>query len=439
VLILVLNERENLARLLPRLDTTLDKLGCTHEVVVVDGGSQDGTVELASSLGARVLVQEARGYGAALREGLAAARGEWILTLDADLSHDPDFIGKLWAARDRGEIVIASRYVKGGAAYMPLGRKVLSRVLNGVFAAGLALPVRDMSSGFRLYRAGIVRDIALEGRNFDVLEELLVKAYSAGWRVVEVPFTYYPRDHGSSHARILRFGMSLLRSFARLWVLRNSIASADYDERAYYSKIPFQRSWQRRRHRIVTTLARGAGRTLDVGCGSSVILQSLNYAVGLDADGGKLRYMRHCGAPLVRGDAIGLPFRDGSFDCVVCCHLLQHLPDEPSLLGELVRVLSDDGLLVIATPDHDSRVWRLIEPVYRLATPGGYQQHLESRYGTARLDALAAQHGLVATERAWVYQSEVIVALRKAKAEPGTSGRDTVSPGADAVRRAVHG
>src|SRR6267143_1795637 len=234
----VLNERDNVASLLPRLDQVLRQLDCTSEVVVVDGGSRDGTADLARSLGARVLVQRTPGYGGALREGFAAASGRYVLTLDADLSHDPDFVVKLWQERETADVVIASRYVRGGVAYMPLSRKLLSRTLNRFFALGLGLPVRDLSSGFRLYRASLLEELDLEGWSFDVLEEILVKAYAAGWRVSEVPFTYYPRDRGASHARIFRFGLALLFAFGRLWPLRNSIKSADYNERAFYSRIP---------------------------------------------------------------------------------------------------------------------------------------------------------------------------------------------------------
>ena len=87
----------------------------------------------------------------------------YILTLDADLSHDPDFIVKLWRSRERAEVVIASRYVRGGVAYMPRSRLILSRVLNAFFARGLGLPVRDLSSGFRLYRAAAVQGLAPRG------------------------------------------------------------------------------------------------------------------------------------------------------------------------------------------------------------------------------------------------------------------------------------
>jgi ubiquinone/menaquinone biosynthesis C-methylase UbiE len=333
--------------------------------------------------------------------------------LDADLSHDPDFIIKLWRAREQADVVIASRYVKGGVAYMPLNRKLLSRVLNRFFALGLSLPVRDLSSGFRLYHAPVLAGLQLEGRNFDVLEEVLVKAYSAGWRVVEMPFTYYPRDTGSSHARVVAFGLDLLRAFARVWELRNSIESADYDERAFYSRIPLQRYWQRERHRIITAMARGAGRTLDVGCGSSVILQSLNYAVGVDVSANKLRYMRQYAVPLVRGSIIALPLRDAGFDCVVCSQVIHNLPADPAIFDELTRVLRPGGLLVLGTPDYGTIGWRTIEPLYKRIAPGAHKNQHVTRYTLSSLTALAARYGFEIVERAYVLRSELILALRK--------------------------
>ena len=128
VLIPVIDEGDNLALLLPRLDGVLRAIGCTAEVLVVDGGSRDGTAEVARQLGARVLMQREPGFASALREGFAAAAGEFVLTLDADLSHDPDFIDALWRAREHADLIIASRYVAGGAAIMPWHRHLMSRV-----------------------------------------------------------------------------------------------------------------------------------------------------------------------------------------------------------------------------------------------------------------------------------------------------------------------
>ena len=101
-------------------------------------------------------------------------------------------IADLWARHSEAEVVVASRYVAGGDARMSLGRRLLSRSLNAVFGRGLSLGVRDMSSGFRLYRADVVRSLTDLPRGLDALQAILVKVYAEGWRVVEVPFSLPP-------------------------------------------------------------------------------------------------------------------------------------------------------------------------------------------------------------------------------------------------------
>ena len=165
--------------------------------MVVDGCSRDNTREVAAAHGARVLKDEDfPGYAGALLTGFRQARGDYLLTLDADLSHEPAFVAKMWQARNLADIVIASRYVRGGVAYTGLGRRALSRLLNVVLRRMLSVPVRDLSSGYRLYRREVVEQLQIEGRNFEVLEEILVKAYAAGFSIIEVPFTYFPRVAG---------------------------------------------------------------------------------------------------------------------------------------------------------------------------------------------------------------------------------------------------
>ena len=153
-----------------------------------------------------------------------------MLTLDADLSHDPDFVAKMWRARESGDVVIASRYARGGVAYTGAFRGFLSWLLNAFLRRVLSLPVRDLSSGYRLYRRSALEELKFKSTNFEVLEEILVRLYAKGYSVVEVPFTYFPREAGRSHVRLFRFGMDQLRSAARMWKLCNSLESADYDE-----------------------------------------------------------------------------------------------------------------------------------------------------------------------------------------------------------------
>src|SRR5919109_90958 len=188
VMIPALNEAANLDHILPQLKSALAALGPSHEVLVVDGGSSDGTQDIVRKHGARLISQKRPGFGGAYVAGFEQARGEYLVTLDADGSHDPSVLADLWTGRQLAEVVIASRYVDGGSAVMPRWRRFLSRVLNAAFRRGLSLPVRDLSSGFRLYRTAVLREIDPRASDFDILEEILIRALAAGYRVHEIPF-----------------------------------------------------------------------------------------------------------------------------------------------------------------------------------------------------------------------------------------------------------
>jgi len=413
VILPVMNEAENLRILIPRLIESLDREHISHEIVVVDGPSTDGTRETAEALGARVVEERKRGYAGALETGLAEARGDYILTLDADQSHDPDFVVKMWRARTRADIVVASRYVLGGVAYSDFIRRSTSWLLNRVLRRFLSMPVLDMSSGFRLYRRGVLAELELTSSNFEVQEEILVKAYASGFSVVEVPFTYFPRGAGRSHAKLASFGWKIFRSSLPLWKIRNSLASADYDERAFYSLIPPQRYWQRRRHRITVLWARGGGRVLDAGCGSSLIVQSLNNVIGMDFNYAKLRFLRRYEIPLVNASAFALPFKDGSFDCVVSSQVIEHIRYDESIFSEMCRVLRPGGALIIGTPDYATIGWRIIEPIYGFLMPGGYKDEHITHYTLAQLTEILNRYGIAIEETAYIVRSELILRCRK--------------------------
>jgi len=315
--------------------------------------------------------------------------------------------------RDPLVIGIASRYIRGGSSTTSLFRSVVSRALNVVFARGLSLPARDLSSGFRIYHTSATRRFAARASDFDILPEILVRAFASGWRIVEVPFHYRPRASGRSKARVLRLGLAYVRTFASLWRLRNSIEAADYDERAYDSIVPLQRYWQRRRHAIITRNSRPGGRVLDVGCGSSRIIRDLGDVVGLDVSVNRLRYMRRYGLPLVQGSIFALPFRDASFDTIVCSEVIEHIPasDDPFL--EVSRVLRPGGRLVLGTPDYGRRSWRMIEFVYRALAPGGYADEHITHYTHDRLRDLVVALDYRHLRSDYVLGSEMILTFEK--------------------------
>jgi dolichol-phosphate mannosyltransferase len=220
VLIPSWNEKANLEKLLPAIRRQLVGLGVGFEIIVVDAGSDDGTQETARKAGARVVLQTERGYGGALMAGFAEAAAPFVVTMDADLSHPPEFLQTFWERRNNAEMLIASRYVRGGRAEMSRFRRVLSLILNQVYARVLAVPLADLSSGFRMYRRDVLQRLNLRSRDFDVLEEILIRIYNEGWRVLEVPFHYLPRGEGRSHARLFKFGIAYAKTLFRMACLR---------------------------------------------------------------------------------------------------------------------------------------------------------------------------------------------------------------------------
>jgi dolichol-phosphate mannosyltransferase len=407
------NERANLELLLPALQGLLASLNVRAEIIVVDAGSHDGTREAAERWGARVVRQASSGYGGALLEGVAAATAPYVVTMDADLSHQPFFIEAFWKRRHEADVLIASRYVPGGRAEMSLLRRVLSRLLNRTYRRVLSLPVQDLSSGFRMYRRELIGRLAVEARDFDVLEEILVRIHAEGWRILEVPFHYRARGAGRSHAKLIKFGWALLKTLVRMWRLRNSMESADYDYRAYDSPIWLQRYWQRARHRIVLEFVGGRKDVLDVGCGTSRIILDLPEAVGFDLQPHKLRWLSARHRRLVRGTCMALPFKSGSMDAVICSQVIEHVPEDPAVLSESLRVLKPGGVLVLGTPDYGRWLWWVLEWIYGKVLPGAYAHEHVTRFTRASLfDALAAAGFEILASR-YVGFCELIVRARR--------------------------
>jgi dolichol-phosphate mannosyltransferase len=425
------NERENLDLLLPALKEVLDELGLVSEIVIADAGSEDGTREAAERRGARVVIQQERGYGGALLAGFAATSAPYIVTMDADLSHRPVFLFDFWKYRDRAEVLIASRYVEGGRADMGKGRRVLSHILNRTYGIALSMPLRDLSSGFRMYRREVLDGINLHSRDFDVLEEILIRVHAEGWRIKEIPFSYMARGSGSSHARLFKFAIAYLRTLGRMWSLRNSVESADYDYRAFDSPIWLQRYWQRTRHKIILKFAERGERVLDIGCGTSRIILDMPNATGMDILQNKLRWLKPQHDRLVRGSCDQLPFDDASFDCVINSEVIEHVPDVPEIMSEMWRVLRPGGTLILGTPDYNRRLWLMLEWIYGKVLPGAYAHEHITHYTAAGLDARLKEMGYEVQDCQYVGFCEMIFKARKPAA--ATAVESSVNAGPEMI------
>ncbi len=202
------NEAENIRTLVPAI---LSAVPDAH-VVVVDDNSPDGTAEIVAEMQrAKPQVHLLRrpgklGYASAIVSGLqyALAQGAQRLGhMDADFSHDPQRLTAMLNALGEGaDIVIGSRYVAGGGVEgWSLFRQVLSRGANWLARTLLRLPVRDCTSGFRLYRRDALTKLALERLQVEGYGFLYLSTALAVWqnlRVVEVPILFVDRRHGKS-------------------------------------------------------------------------------------------------------------------------------------------------------------------------------------------------------------------------------------------------
>ncbi|NUM56145.1 MAG: glycosyltransferase [Candidatus Hydrogenedentes bacterium] len=422
VVIPALNEAPNLYRILPILREAMNSITDSWEVLVVDGDSQDGTPAVVAQAGdpVRYICEKERGYGRAILRGVSEARGMYIITMDADMSHPAEFIKALWDSREKADVVIASRYVRGGHADQPMFRYYLSRVLNKFFGKGLSIPVKDMSSGFRLYRKRIFEGIDLEFTNFVILVEILLRTYGKGLHIKEVPFHYQPRGSGGSHASIIKFGLDYLRLFKRIWAIRNSVQFPDYDWRAHNSRIWFQRYWQRKRYSIIMGFTPPFVSTCDVGCGSSHILADLPHAIGVDMRHDKLAFMRKTNKKLLQANGMILPFKDASFDCVISSEVIEHIPNEDGkLIDELTRILKPGGTLILGTPDYGGWQWPLIEWIYGKVAPGAYAEEHCTFYSYKSLREALESRGYEILDHGYICKAELVFkAVYKPRAVP---------------------
>jgi SAM-dependent methyltransferase len=378
--------------------------------VVTDDESERNLLEI-ESFGVSVLRRRGPGYGAMIAAAAAATSNPYIVTLRADGAHPPELLRYLWAKRHEADVIIASRYVDQGFASMPLWRQIASRTLNRTFRFMLDLPFHDLTSSYRLYRRSLLEAVGPVAPTDAALAEVVIKGFCQGYSVAEVPMHYVARARSSppGYLRFIELGSDYIRTFGAMWTLRNSIASADYDTRAFNSRIPFQRYWQRRRYAILSDCIGTASRVLDAGCGSTQLLNRFPHTVGMDYSLRKLRFMRRPGRRLVNASTFDLPFRNEAFEVVISSQVIEHLPDEPRLFEELARCVAPGGTLVIGTVDYGKWQWPLIERVYGLLKPTGYAQEHITHFTEESLVRRIRDLGLSVERIRFICRGEIII------------------------------
>ena len=204
VVIPCLNEEAAIAGVVEAALAGLEEAGVEGEVLVVDNASDDDSAELARAAGATVVYEPRRGYGSAYLAGLKAARGTYVVMVDADGTYPLDLIGSFVDKLRRGaDMVVGSRFkgtIHPGAMPWPnryIGNPVLTGMLNTLFGSG----VSDAHCGLRAVRRDALPTLQLSATGMEFASEMVIKAGKRRLRVEEVPIDYYPRIGDSKLSR----------------------------------------------------------------------------------------------------------------------------------------------------------------------------------------------------------------------------------------------
>lgn len=221
-------EADNLKLLIPQLKSVVKNMGVNAELVIVDTMNPiDDTPTVCRRYKVRYIKRKGNNtYGAGIITGISATKGKYVVIMDADGSHSPDFIENMWSIKDGYDLIIASRYIKGGHTDNNLLQVLLSKLVNLVYSRILKIPIADVSNSFRLYHGEIIRSLNLSSKHFDIQEEILVKMlWEQRQKVKELPYRFKRRMHGKSKRILLFFVFHYFRSLYRFYILKRNLST----------------------------------------------------------------------------------------------------------------------------------------------------------------------------------------------------------------------
>lgn len=204
-------EEENVENTIYQVKKVLENISPDYEIIVVDDGSKDSTFKLASKISAedqkiRVLRhRNNQGMGKALKTGFENAKGDIFITLDADLSYEPEDIPILLESLEKygADIVVGSQYMKGGRTEnIPFFRLILSKTANKIVGYSMTGDLSTVTGIFRAYKKEVIDSIEIESNGTEINPEILSKAAAIGFKIKEIPVKLKGRELGESKIRI---------------------------------------------------------------------------------------------------------------------------------------------------------------------------------------------------------------------------------------------
>ena len=215
IIIPTLNEEPTIGNLIDRVKAVMKKMGIRHEIIVVDDGSTDKSVEISQGKGAKVYpLKNHMGKGYALRAGFSQAKGEIIATIDSDGSHRPEELSLLLTPvlNDQADLVIGSRFSTENPGPGKRFNAAGVRIFNLMVKILTAAQVSDSQSGYRAMKSLVLKNLNLKSQEYEIESEMLVKIAKKRFRVKEVPISFEQRTYGISRLDPIADGFKILLS-----------------------------------------------------------------------------------------------------------------------------------------------------------------------------------------------------------------------------------